>query len=757
MPAISVNVAFRPPRILTLIPSGSLAAVQQAVIANTHVWGGIHNPIVAVAGPEEAVAAARLHLADLVTTVGEPPPGYEEAKKHLDHLFDPPLSRGAFEQLAQGSFPYVDVRLICRHHFESTFRFGTQSQAVLPQWDAEDPLAACYSTLFGEYGADDSGHFENHFIQGLAAARVGVHQMAELKGFPPISMTGDGLVSYSGPRARGAVVGAPDEPATLLTYWNLRAAGCRVVLWPREDEGPLAELSEPRVRRQLDRHQASSAPHWMTWLDDPAEGVPPRLAALLEEAGVVPARSPISPLTHTQPLTRPGLWHSDSRAVLASVDTQDATTRLSVPLPERPFPAAPLDGLGRPSWLVTIDTFSGYELGDSTLHVPWLPELNRWVASTMSYVQNIRTAPRGVAVFTEADATSLELRLPHRREVVAGVFELAGLKSSTSPAGEAAERIIKSLGGLWGCRLLRLHGVRRVLSSGQKSWSFAQAVKEVHDDGAFARYRNVSSAPEQVRKLIQQDALRPGLHLRCPRCNEGIGFQPRDIDHTVACPRCGEDFSLGPSLPDATWKFQPSGFFANLRSHGSIPVVLTMIRFLETLDMSSALIVASQFLETPESRFEVDCAATWRSRDDTPVMAIAECKGGQQQITEADIADLTAVADRVRAALDIECYVVVATTRSHLEPEEQTLLNACRERFRAEHSLDPDYPGARLGPVVLAADQLDYHWPFGGPGNDDLPERFVHTFSDLAQNCDAVHFDPGYDMSASRGEDEYLI
>lgn len=430
--------------------------------------------------------------------------------------------------------------------------------------------------------------------------------------------------------------------------------------------------------------------------------------------------------------------------------------RMVVPLPEGPFPGAQPEGLARQMWMVNLNTYGGYELGDNTLHVPWLPALNRWATSTMSYVQNVRTAPRAVSVFVDADATSVELQVPNRRQVVRAVFELAGLKPSTSPAGEAAERIVQSLDGLWGCRSLRLHGVREVLSSGQKSWTFDEAVKAVHYDGAFARYRNVSSAADQVRKLIQRGALRPNLHFRCPRCNESIGLQPRDIDDTVSCPRCGESFALGPSIPGATWKFQPSGFFANLRSHGSIPVVLTMIRFLETLDLSSALIVASHFLEVPGCRYEVDCAALWRSRDDRPVMAIAECKGGQQRITDSDVADLEAVADRVRG-LGVECHVVLATTRHQLEPEERALLDPWRDRFRTDYSLDSDYPGRRIGPVVLAADQLDYHWPFGGPASDELPERYVHTFCDLARNCDAIHFDPGYDMAARRREDDYLI
>ena len=397
------------------------------------------------------------------------------------------------------------------------------------------------------------------------------------------------------------------------------------------------------------------------------------------------------------------------------------------------------------------------ELGDNTLHVPWLPELNRWAASTMSHLQDLRTAPGGVSIFADADATSVELQLPSKREVVRAVFELAGLKPSTSPAGEAAERIVKSLGGLWGCRLLRLHGVRRVLSSGQQSWAFDAAVKALHDDGAFARYRNVSSAADQVRKLIQRGALRPGLHFRCPQCAESVRVPPRDVDDMVSCPRCGESYAVGPIIPGATWKFQPSGFFANHDSHGSIPVVLTMIRFLETLDLSSALIVASHFLELPGCRYEVDCAALWRSRGHRPVMAIAECKGGQQKITESDVADLAAVADHVRT-LGVECYVVLATTRARLDSEERALLDPWRDRFRKDHSLDPDYPGTRLGPVVLAADQLDYHWPFGGPGSDELlPQRYVHTFSDLARNCDAIHFDPGHDMSGRRPEDAYLI
>jgi len=169
MPTPSINVGFRPPRILTLVRPENLEDVVESARANTHIWGGIRNPILEVRDVDEAVAAADFYLADLVTTLRPPTAEQQSVIERLGYLRAPPLAGDPF--VPEGdSYQYLDVRAICRHYLETTFRFGiAESRAVLPTWEDDDPLAARYSVLFGAYrDGPDREVFERHFLRGLS-------------------------------------------------------------------------------------------------------------------------------------------------------------------------------------------------------------------------------------------------------------------------------------------------------------------------------------------------------------------------------------------------------------------------------------------------------------------------------------------------------------------------------------------------------------------------------------------------------------
>lgn len=757
MPTTSINVGFRPPRILTLIRPENLEDVVESARANTHVWGGIRNPILEVRDVNEAVAAADFYLADLVTTLRPPTAEQQSVIERLRYLRAPPLAGDPFVPDG-GSYQYLDVRAICRHYFETTFRFGiAESGAVLPTWEEDDPSAPGYSVLFGEYrDGSDREVFERHFLQGLGAKKAAAAEFpSDREVLTPLGLTGHELNAYPGARAFGAVVGPNDDAASLLAYWNLRAAGCLVTFWPVHEEGALVDLVEQRLRWRIERRNDRRVPAFTAWLADPDSCVPPRLATLLEERGVDVVHAGLDAQRSRDRSTEPCVWHSDTRPVLANIDSDGSSKRLFVPLPDRPFGSAPPQGLERPQWLVTLGTYRAYDLGDHTIDLPWIAALNSWASQEMLRIGEVRTGNRGVAVFAEFADTSVELRLVHRREVLKAVLHLAGVTATTSPAGEATNRIVKRLGGLWGCRQLRLHGVRKVVSS-ESPWRFEDALRAIHDDGTFARYRNVSTAADELRTLIEKEVLRPVLWLQCPHCSVSSGFVPAELADEMVCPRCGEGFRLGPALPRSVWKFRPSGFFADLKRHGSLPVVLTMIRLLETLHMSSGLIDGSFYVSGQNIDGEIDSIAVWRSRNDRPVMAVVECKGGQQKLTSDNLAGLASVADAVRG-LGIECYVIAATTRPALTAEEKWMLAQWRDVFRGQVSLDPDAAGARRGPLVLTADQLDYHYPFPREALESLPARHVIGVTDLATNLDAVNFGDGPDPQALRTNDERLI
>jgi hypothetical protein len=120
--------------------------------------------------------------------------------------------------------------------------------------------------------------------------------------------------------------------------------------------------------------------------------------------------------------------------------------------------------------------------------------------------------------------------------------------------------------------------------------------------------------------------------------------------------------------------------------------------------------------------------------------AIGECKGGEQPIEESDLASLRRIAEAIRV-LGVECYLVFATTRPEFTDRETMLFRQLRDDFTEQSSLDGDHQGERPGPILLTADQLDFHEFAPFSLRDELPARRLLGMAELAQNSLAIHMD----------------
>ena len=447
----------------------SLSDVVEAAAANTHVWGGLRNPIVAVGDDvTAAIDELRLFRPDLVTVIGEATAAQSAVLGSMRYLDSPALVGEPFEQL-NGSMPYADARLICRFHYESTFRSGViKSRAMMVEWAVGNEIDAYMTVVFGRYRAGPPGDpFRRAFVEGLSAATVGLDELtAAVDVVTPIGLTGTSLIAGGGSSAAGVVIGQLTCPATLLRYWNLRSVGCDVVLWPVNWSGPLADHARAELQKAQRRwsglRPGSSVSLWMDEEDEPTGArpeAPEELVATFVEAHVPWTVSRSSSALWSWPPAKPRVWATQSRAVLASVETRDnGMTELIAALPPHPFsPAAPAR-FERPHWLVTISTYRHGDLGRDTFDIPPIPTLTPWASQTLQVIGDVRLEADGIAAFAEVDATSVTLRLVEERAVIQQMFAHAGLTATLSQAGEAADRIVRQMGGLWRCRDLRLHG-----------------------------------------------------------------------------------------------------------------------------------------------------------------------------------------------------------------------------------------------------------------------------------------------------------
>lgn len=248
---------------------------------------------------------------------------------------------------------------------------------------------------------------------------------------------------------------------------------------------------------------------------------------------------------------------TDSQGVLATVEAdQYRTQRMILPLPDSPYGRDRSRHYWHEHWLAVLSTYSSLERSGYTFEIPPVSALTEWASRTMRPAGSVRVHDPGLAVFADPGDTSLSLRLVSESEIVEQLLQTADIKSRLSAAGEACRRIIDQMEGLYGCRLLRLPGLRKLLWASEDAVHRKDALRTIEDKGSFSKYKNVDSAGGVFQTLLDRGVFQVGLHMQCPSCHVTSRFLPNTLDVEVRCPRCGSTFLLASQVHGAVWKYQ---------------------------------------------------------------------------------------------------------------------------------------------------------------------------------------------------------
>jgi hypothetical protein len=726
------------------VRSGSLEDVLAAARLNTLVWGGRSNPIVPVGEDPAASAALVRDLRADVIHVITPNDAITETVARLPYLRRPRGAiGGSFELVGDDELGIVSIRLLVRHYHELVFRHTRDpSTAVLPTWAADAELHGLFTILFGEYPEGPPGpRCRRAFVEGLRGEVVDFTKLpVDLTAgrITPLEFTLDQLESDRVVHGHGIVLADPTDADELAWFWNLRAAGAAVTLVPsRHDDAGIDRYTSHHLERlapaglEDDRRDLYC---WQAggWSSEPQQDLPPAVQTDIERLALKPVFATLTPDSWYSVSRGSPIWRTSARATLATVeDERDGRKKLVFALPPSPYNSAPVSGMWRTRWLTTVDTYSEYDYPGHTLRIPDIPELATWASDAMRYADDVRVTGHGIDAFCDARDTSLELRLVDEPDVVQQVLATAGLRARTSPAGEAARRIVTQLGGLHGCRPLRLPGLRKVLINPDRAHTWNEALRLIHDGGSFARYRNVSSAAEVFTGLLKKGVFHAGLHVPCPECSVTSRYVADALGARLECPRCGSAFLLAPELSRANWRYQPSGFFAIHRQHGSIPVILTLMRLHHHASERALFLCPPQELSGDGLDCEVDVVALAQDREGQPTLAVGECKGGSEPITESDVTDILAVASRLEDS-GLQCFPLFSTTRDRFTETEIELFKRALSR--------PAPSGVEFAPALLFNLHDLQSWePFPRALAELLPVRYPHSLADFARNSVARH------------------
>jgi hypothetical protein len=143
--------------------------------------------------------------------------------------------------------------------------------------------------------------------------------------------------------------------------------------------------------------------------------------------------------------------------------------------------------------------FQLFSIDESASSYPFLPELNDFYRREACRADGIRSGRNGLGVITDVRTNSLILNALRRRSLIVSIFDAFGMKAKASEAGRIASRLIQQMGGVQGCRVFKITGVRSLIEKYKPFQSFTrgdatQIIGEVDPktgDPNFTRYESL--------------------------------------------------------------------------------------------------------------------------------------------------------------------------------------------------------------------------------------------------------------------------
>src|SRR6202008_3485854 len=150
------------------------------------------------------------------------------------------------------------------------------------------------------------------------------------------------------------------------------------------------------------------------------------------------------------------------------------------------------------------------------------------------------------------------------------------------------------LGGVLGCRVLKVRGARELIraygpdqsftrSAGEKYiGNFDEATKQMRFSEFEAlcihsRQRGRLTPGEVLQYMADRGVFRIGLDFKCPNCELSSWIHLAEVKTIAACEYCGHQFSIISQLKDRDWRYRRSGLFGRDDNQlGSIPVALAI-------------------------------------------------------------------------------------------------------------------------------------------------------------------------------------
>ncbi len=698
------HVTLRPVRVALVDEFVSRDALRRASqLASSH-WGGVDYLLLPAPLADRAVEVART-LADVAT----PLQGSADASILPSDLTYRSWPSGDPFDRGDGSV---------RNHVLSMESFTTEPTGVASiaavdrvVWDEEHPLADVLTVLHGDLGRAGSTEYAPVERSREDLGRAGaVPATAFSTG--PLARTRHGLFPRSPESYRGLVCVDPTSVHDLIGFWNLRASGANVALYPLGHESAVggyldawfAELPDGTDDAMLWSASADLARQVSGELRRHFGGdfVPQRLSAVPDWVYVIPIES-----------------HYSQRF---DVNMDEDAWQVRLPLPRLAFlPAASwYERFGIVSADIEISTASRMQ-GGRNFSVPMRRELAADLLrsrSSPTLTPFFLARSDGFTVGVDAREDHVAAPLLHSMEVVHSVFGAISGQLGRSDAGLYVERLMDMLGGVSQDGIALQPAVRAVLhkaATAPYGRPVAALVAEAKQragewpESFFGRGRNYPAWA--VQWLCDKGLLQARLKSKCPNCGNTLSVAPAELSNSVTCPLClaSRPLALHLTALRPEWRLalhkdvQPERLFETMPVMAALSLIAGA-RGYSGDDLHSAVGIR---LSHAEVQCELDLVVSSRERH-FPILIIGECKSYRDSITTADIDNLAKV-QRLFLDQGVECYVLFATMRDRFDNDEVTALREFSAHVPSTLSFRPRQSIEALAPLVLDGRSMSTH------------------------------------------------
>jgi hypothetical protein len=742
------------------VRDGDKASLIKAFRLSHCLWGGRFNPVIVVDNESFARHLIELFHVDALFPVGDEERCREYSKSYK-HLPWPEYHGDLFEEHGNIKESIVlDLYHPVREFYEEFVKDKSTptNHITLHHWSDNDLCAGVFEAMLGNYPDPTESSFK--YRQFVSKYTAGKEEEIAVDGALPGSIiravTPSELTAFelkpelgTGNYGPGLFVGEADSFTHLVEYWNLRAADVDLLFFDprfRERFNPMIEELERSIRA-APPHPQWGVEHLQLWLKSKLNN--DELKRFTAPLGIreITEATWDDRIWKGAKVNPPVMYFSENETVAQVSETEQGPI-VTLQLTTKPgFAERPHN---RQHLVATLKPTLHFSPDDRfVFRVPYIPELNEYFGRKHHLNwDETRAEKEGLGIITTLDTDHVTLWGMERFALAGKLFQQFGIAAELRKPGLVCEQLIRQMGGLQGCRVFKVKGVRRLIEKFEPTQSFERSaamdlirnVDPATGKWDFSAYENLyverrdsdRLKPEDVfTYLLKQGVFRVGVKLECTSCKLEFWRALDEVKTLVTCDYCGREFNVAPQLKGEKWAYRPSGLFGrDDHQDGGVPVALTLQQLDAALHGQLIFWLPAMNLKSitaPIETCETDFVLLHQDYHGRVELVIGECKMNQV-ITEDDVRHLVKVADAFPPDR-FDVFIVFAKAGMTFTQEEIA-------RCRSANS------ETRQRTIMLSARELEPYFAYELAGKEFHLSGHAGSLKGMAQATCDIYFEP---------------